>query len=268
MPEASPLLVHHEPLNEESTSQVRVLTLNRPEVRNALSPALLEALTQAVSDAKRDPEVRALVLTGSGKAFCAGLDLSELKAISQRSSEENRADSERLATLLELLYTFPKPVVAALNGHAVGGGAGLASVCDVIVMSEAAKLGYTETRIGFVPALVSIFLLRQIGEKRARELLLSARLIGAQEAQTLGLINQVVPADEVLARGLEHARGMAQNAPSSLALTKSLLAALPSMGLHEALRFAVDTNTLARTTDDLAEGVSAFLEKREPSWKR
>lgn len=246
---------------------VRVIALDRPEVRNALSQALQGELAAAFDDAAEAETVRAVVLTGSGSAFCAGLDLEELKAIRTRSTEANRADSERFMALLRRIYTFPRPVVAAVNGHAVAGGAGLVSVCDVAVMDDAAKIGYTESRIGFVAALVGVFLVRQVGEKHARELLLSARLIPAAEAARIGLVNEVRPADEVLPRALEHARAMAGNAPSSLAMTKTLLAALPSLGLDEGLRYAADLNALARTTDDLDEGVRAFLEKREARWR-
>ncbi len=247
---------------------IRTLTLNRPEVRNALSPELREALTLALERAEADAQVRALVLTGKGKAFCSGLDLGDLKAIAERSSEENRRDSASLARLFERLYTFPKPVVAALNGTAVAGGAGLATACDLIVMSEQAKVGYSEVKIGFVPALVSVMLVRQVGERRARELLLSARMISAREAKELGLVNEVCSAEEVLARAQARAAEMAENAPSSLAMTKALLASVFAMGFSDALRYAVEVNTLARTTDDLKEGIAAFLEKREPTWKR
>ncbi|HEX7022042.1 MAG TPA: enoyl-CoA hydratase-related protein [Trueperaceae bacterium] len=244
-----------------------VLTLNRPEVRNALTPELIEALRLAFLEAADQDMVRAVVLTGAGKAFCSGLDLGGLQEIARRSTEENRRDSRVLAELLELVYSCPKPVVAALNGHAVAGGAGLASVCDVVVMSEAAKIGYTEARIGFVAALVGVFLVRQVGDKHARDLLLSARLVGAREALGMGLVNEVCAGEQVLERALARAEGMAANAPSSLALTKALLAAVPGMGLADGLRYAVEVNALSRTTDDLAEGVAAFLEKREPSWK-
>ena len=254
-------------LLSEDRDNVRLLTLNRPEVRNALSLELREALFDALEQAETDDTVRALVLTGSGKVFCAGIDLSELQSLRERSTEENRADSAALARLLERLYTFPKPVVAALNGHAIAGGAGLASVCDIVVMAQSAKLGYTEARIGFVAALVGVFLVRQVGEKHARDLLLSARLVTANEALAVGLVNRVEAEDEVLDVALALAGQLAENAPSSLALTKSLLAALPGMGLQEGLRYAVEVNALARTTDDLKEGVAAFLEKREPSWK-
>ena len=245
-----------------------VLTLNRPEVRNALNPALREALREAFESVQDDPNIRAVVLTGAGKAFCSGLDLSELQHFRERSTEENLADSAALADLFRLIYTFPKPVIAAVNGHALAGGAGLATVCDLTVVSEEAKLGYTEARIGFVAALVGVFLVRQIGDKGARDLLLTARLLSAGEALELGLVNEVRPADRVLPRALELARHFSENAPSSLSLTKTLLAALPGMSLEDGLRYAVHLNALSRTTSDLEEGVAAFLEKRAPNWKR
>ena len=251
----------------ETRGATRLLTLNRPEVRNALSGALRGALHDERERARSDASVRALVLTGSGPAFCAGLDLDELKAVHARSSAENRADTEALARLFQALYTFPKPVVAALNGHAVAGGAGLASLCDLVIMNQDAKLGYTEARIGFVAALVGVYLLRQVGEKRARDLLLSARLVSAREALEMGLATEICPPEEVLERALARASAMAENAPASLAATKALLAAVPGMGLHEALRYATEVNVLSRTSDDLREGVSAFLEKREPAWR-
>lgn len=257
-------------MSELLTSQqgaVRLLTLNRPEVRNALSPTLRDSLYAEFERLRHDTSVRAVVITGAGKAFCAGLDLGELQNIAKRSTEENRADSLALAKLFELIYTFPKPVIAAVNGHAVAGGAGLVSICDLVVMSSEAKIGYTESRIGFVAALVGVFLLRQVGEKHARDLLLSARLISAEEAKAMHLVNEVQKPVDVWGRALELAQTITQNAPSSLALTKQLLADAPGMGLSEGLRYAVELNALARTTDDLKEGVAAFLEKRAPSWK-
>lgn len=261
------MLMSNLSLVTETRASTRIITLNRPSVRNAMSQQLQKDLQAAFEEALSDEGVRVVVLTGSGKAFCAGLDLSELKTIRERSTEENRADSARFAQLLSTIYNFPKPVVAALNGHAIAGGAGLASVCDLAVMSEEAKFGYTESRIGFVAALVSVFLVRQVGEKQARDLLLSARLLNAQETLSMGLVNHVVPASQVLEKALELAATLAANAPSSLNMTKALLAAVPSLGLQEGLRYATELNALARTTDDLNEGVSAFLEKREPKWR-
>jgi methylglutaconyl-CoA hydratase len=167
-----------------------------------------------------------------------------------------------LGQLFERIYTFPKPVIAALNGHAVAGGAGLASVCDFIVMNTSAKLGYTETRLGFVAALVGIFLLRQIGERRARDLLLSARLISASEALQFGLVNELQPEEKVLERALELATQVSQNAPNALAMTKDLLTTLPGLSLQESLGYAAEVNAKARSSDELKEGLRAFLEKR------
>ena len=245
---------------------VRVLTLNRPQVRNAMSLDLMRELTAALTAARTDAAVRVVVLTGAGAAFCAGLDLEELKAMSARSSEEHRADSEVFRTLLDTLYTFPKPTVAAVNGHAVGGGAGLAAACDLTVMAQGARMGFTEARIGFVAALVSVFLVRLLPEKHARDLLLTGRLLHADEAARMGLVNEVTPEGKALSRALERAHELALSAPGSLSMTKSMIAAAPGLSLSDGLRFAADLNALARSGPELREGVGAFLEKRDPAW--
>ncbi len=252
----------------ERRGPVTVLRLNRPEARNALSAELIAALREALRDLERDDATRALVLTGEGKLFSAGADLKALNALATASSEENRADSQALADLLHALYTFPKPVIAAVEGAAIAGGAGLASACDLTVAGEGAKFGYTEVRLGFVAAIVGVFLLRQAGEKHARELLLSGKLVSASEAHRMGLVNEVVPDGQALSRALEVALELVQNSGTALATTKDLLAHLPGMGLAEALRHAVSVNAWTRTTADLKEGVRAFLEKREPNWRR
>jgi methylglutaconyl-CoA hydratase len=246
--------------------QVRILTLNRPEVRNALDRELRAELTEALLSAERAGRVRAAVLTGSGTAFCAGMDLSELESMLDRSAEEHLEDSRGLAELFLTIYSFPKPLVAAVNGHAVAGGAGLASLCDVVVASEDARLGYTEARIGFVAALVGVFLTRLLGERAARELLLDARLIDAAEARRRGLVSEVAPAKDVLERALARARTLAANSPAALAATKRLLTESGGLPLHEALEKAITVNVEARSGDDLREGIRAFLEKRTPSW--
>ncbi len=256
-----------DPVLLELRPPVALLTLNRPEVRNALSPALLERLSDRLSELEANPAVRAVVLTGAGSAFCAGADLENLRALSTVSAETNQQDSSRLAALLERLYRFPKPVIAAVNGAAVAGGAGLATACDLVVASEEARLGYTEVKLGFVAAIVSVFLLRSVGEKHARELLLTGKLISSQEAYRIGLVNEVVPAAKTVERALGLALEVAQNSASALASTKELLAVLPGMGLSEAIQHAVLVNAWTRGTSDLREGVSAFLEKREPNWK-
>lgn len=256
-----------QPIVTDQQKGVRIITLNRPDVRNALDTQLRGALAEALDAAAADPDTRAVVLTGAGDAFCAGLDLRELEGMAQRSAEVNRADSRGLADLLLKLATLPKPVIAAVNGPAVAGGAGIVTACDLAVIDPDARIGYSEARIGFVAALVSVFLVRQVGEKRARDLLLSARLIGAEEAAAIGLVNEVAPAGQALATAVDRARALARNAPGSLAMTKTLLAAVPSMSLEDGLRYAVEVNALARERDELREGVRAFLEKRDPAWR-
>jgi methylglutaconyl-CoA hydratase len=225
---------------------------------------MVSGLLEALEQAEKDGDVRAVVLTGAGQAFSAGVDLEFLKGVTQMGAEANLAHSRELMRLFHRLYTFPKPTVAAVNGPAVAGGAGLATACDVVVMSEGARIGYTEVKIGFVAALVGAILIRSVGDKHARELLLTGRLVDAQEAFRMGLVNKVVPADGVLEEALAFAREIAANAPASLALTKELLNALPGMGLEDGLRLASIANAWVRETGDLAEGIAAFFEKRPP----
>ncbi|MER3443221.1 MAG: enoyl-CoA hydratase [Meiothermus sp.] len=243
---------------------IRVLTLSDPERRNPLSPAMVSGLLEALDQAEKDGGVRAVVLTGAGQAFSAGADLEFLKNVTQMGAEANLAHSRELMRLFHRLYTFPKPTVAAVNGPAVAGGAGLATACDVVVMSEEARIGYTEVKIGFVAALVGVILIRSVGEKHARELLLTGKLVSAQEAFRMGLVNKLAPAEGVLEEALAFAREITANAPASVSLTKELLNALPGMGLEDGLRLASIANAWVRETGDLAEGIAAFFEKRAP----
>jgi methylglutaconyl-CoA hydratase len=243
---------------------VRLLTLNDPQRRNPLSPALVQGLLAALDTAAQDPAIRAVVLTGTGPAFSAGADLEFLKQVTAAGAEANYAHSLELMRLFHRIYTFPKPTIAAINGPAVAGGAGLATACDLVVMSERAQLGYTEVKIGFVAALVGVILVRAVGEKHARELLLTGKLISALEAYRMGLVNRVVPAEQVLEEALALGQEVAANAPTSLALTKELLNALPGMGLEDGFRLASIANAWVRETGDLAEGIAAFFEKRPP----
>lgn len=243
---------------------IRLLTLADPQRRNPLSPALVQELLAALESAAQDPAIRAVVLTGAGPAFSAGADLEFLKNVTTAGAEANYAHSLELMRLFHRVYTFPKPTIAAINGPAVAGGAGLATACDLAIMSEQAQLGYTEVKIGFVAALVGVILVRNVGEKHAKELLLSGKLIPAQEAYRLGLVNRVVPPEQVLDEALALAQEVSANAPTSLKLTKELLHALPGMGLEDGFRLAAIANAWVRETGDLAEGIAAFFEKRPP----
>jgi len=245
---------------------VRTLTLNRPERRNALTPAMQNELIVALEDAAASATTRLLILTGAGEAFCAGLDLSELQAMADKSAFEIGDDAHRVSRMFRTLFELPIPTIAQVNGHAIAGGTGLATVCDFTLAAPTAKFGYTEARIGFVPALVSAYLVLQIGDKRARDLLLTGRLFSADEGLALGLITEVVPAEELAARVQTLAATLLANSPTSLRATKLLLAAQNRAWLDNALELSIAANAQSRQTHDFHEGIAAFLEKRKPAW--
>lgn len=243
---------------------IRLLTLDDPQRRNPLSPVLVKALLEALDTAERDENTRAVVLMGAGGAFSAGADLEFLKNVTAAGAEANYAHSRELMRLFHRVYTFSKPTIAAINGPAVAGGAGLATACDLAVMSEEARIGYTEVKIGFVAGLVGVILVRNVGEKHAKELLLTGRLVSAQEAYRMGLVNKVVPPEQLIDEALALAQEVGANAPTSLSLTKELLNALPGMSLEDGFRLASIANAWVRETGNLAEGIAAFFEKRSP----
>jgi methylglutaconyl-CoA hydratase len=244
---------------------VATITLNRPDKRNAISFELIDELLHALA-AVSQSEAIVLILTGAGKAFSSGMDLDNLKSLLGRSPEQNVQDSQSMAKLFRTLYEFPKVTIAAVNGPAIAGGTGLALLCDFTLAVPDAKFGYTEVRIGFVPAIVSTFLLRQVGEKQARDLLLTGRLFDAEEAARLGLVNEIVPADTMMSRAHELAAQLMQNSSSSLRATKQLLNDHAHAELDAQIDAAVRENAAIRTTADFNEGISAFLEKRKPVW--
>jgi methylglutaconyl-CoA hydratase len=244
---------------------VAVLTFNRPDKRNAISTPMIEEILSALKEIE-ESEARVCILTGAGSAFCAGMDLEGLRDLATQSPEENIEDSTRMAALFHRLYSFPKPLIAAVNGHAIAGGCGMATLCDFTLSAPTAKFGYTEARIGFLPAIVSVFLVRQIGEKPARDLLLTGRLVEAEEARRLGLVTQVVPREELLPHARELAQTLIANSPGSLSATKNLLVACAAPELDRQLKLAIEANARIRRTADFREGLSAFLEKRPPKW--
>jgi methylglutaconyl-CoA hydratase len=245
--------------------RVATLTLNRPEKRNAISFELIDDLLRALDEVAKSPAL-VLILTGAGKAFCSGMDLENLKSLIGRSPEQNLKDSETMVRLFRTLYEFPKVTIAAVNGPAIAGGTGLAVLCDFTLAVPEAKFGYTEVKIGFVPAIVSTFLLRQVGEKHARDLLLTGRIIGVEEAVRMGLINEVVPADRLMTRARELAAQIMENSPTSLTMTKRLLSEHARAELDQQIEAAVRENAAIRATKNFREGVTSFLEKRKPRW--
>lgn len=246
-------------------SGIATLTLNRPEKRNAVSYELIDDLIQAL-DEVRESSAQILILTGAGKAFCSGMDLENLKSLIGRTPQQNLEDSRTMVSLFRSLYEFPKPTIAAVNGAAIAGGTGLAFLCDFTFAVPGATFGYTEVRIGFVPAIVSTFLLRQVGEKIARDLLLTGRVFDAAEALKLGFIKEIVPAGKLLDRARELALQLMENSPLSLFYTKRLLANHARPDLNEQIEAALRENASIRESADFREGITSFLEKRKPQW--
>ncbi len=246
-------------------STVATITLNRPEKRNAISYELIDDLIRALGEVSNS-SVRVLILTGAGKAFCSGMDLENLKTLIGRTPEQNLEDSRIMVTLFRSIYEFSKPTIAAVNGAAIAGGTGLALLCDFTLAVPEAKFGYTEVRIGFVPAIVATFLLRQVGEKMARDLLLTGRIFDAAEALKMGLINEIVPGEKLLDRAREFAAQLAENSPLSLFNTKRLLTAHARAELDTQIEAAIRENAGIRESADFREGISSFLEKRKPKW--
>ena len=222
---------------------------------------LLGALAACV---KSDAQI--VIITGAGKAFCSGMDLDNLKAITSRTHQENIKDSQMMAKLFRTIYDFPKPTISAVNGPAVAGGCGIATLCDFTIASRDARFGYTEVKIGFLPAIVSTFLLLQVGEKQARDLLLTGRIISADEAHRIGLVTEVVDPGKELARAEELAAQLMENSPASVRATKALLSDFAKRKLDDQIKLAVDENARIRATKDFREGVTSFLEKRKPKW--
>ena len=241
-----------------------VLTLNRPDKRNALSRALITDLTAAVRRAAADPGARCLILTAEGPAFCAGMDLDELRSTLTADAEVIWADAQRLAELYDLLYSLPKPTIAAVNGAAVAGGAGLVSVCDLAVAVPTAKFGYPEVRRGLVAAMVLPHLLRHVGERAARYMLLTGDLIDAAEAQRIGFINRVVEPSALMPTALELARSCAEGGPQAVAVTKDLLKRFSQQALS--VEEGAKASAAPRLGAECRDGLAAFFDKRPVPW--
>jgi len=250
----------------EISGQVASITLNRPDKRNAISAAMIAELQTALDEIEKS-HARVAILTGAGTAFCAGVDLEMLSAVAQQSPGENQEDSRRMAKMFRRIWSFPRPLIAAVNGAALAGGCGIATLCDFTLAAPEAKFGYTEVRIGFLPAIVSVFLTRQIGEKKTRDLLLTGRIIEAPEAKELGLVNEIVPAEQLLSRANELAQVLISASPGSLARAKRLMTSAAAASVDHDLERAVLENARIRCTPDFKEGLASFLEKRKPVWQ-
>jgi methylglutaconyl-CoA hydratase len=255
----------YQTLTFQCDDKIATIALTVPEKRNAISTQMIADLLGALDQAELSP-ARVVILTGAGKAFCAGMDLTELQHLARQTQQKNLEDARRMTKLLYRLYSFPRPVIAAVNGAAIAGGCGLATVADFILAVPEAKFGYTEVKIGFTPALVSVFLRRRIGDTQVRDLLLTGRIIDAAEAHRIGLVTEVVPTESLMERAREIASLLLAASPMAVAQTKKLLIGFDRVAIRAELEAAIETNADIRSTPDFREGVSSFLEKRPPKW--
>lgn len=254
-------------VNYNVKNRIAYITLNKPEKRNALNAEMVSVLKEAFSNAENDDDAKVIVLKAAGNVFCAGADLADLQKLQRNTFEENLEDSNHLKSLFHQIYTHPKMVIAMVQGHAIAGGCGLATVCDFSFTAKGAKFGYTEVRIGFVPAIVSLFLLRKIGEGKTKELLLSGELVTAEKAAELGLINQSVEPELLEATVDSFAQMLVEkNSAESMAMTKLMIAEIQKMDLDKGLIYASELNAKARASKDCQKGIAAFLNKEKLNW--
>ena len=247
--------------------RIGFITLNRPEKRNALSFELVEELKINFARAEGDDGVKVIVLRANGETFCAGADLSYLQKLQNFSKEENLEDSRLLKDLFYKIYTLNKVVIAQVQGHALAGGCGLATVCDFVYAVPEAKFGYTEVKIGFIPAIVMVFLIRKIGEQKSKHLLLSGELVSAESAVQFGLANKIVNKEKLETAVIDFAlRLIKNNSGQSMGLTKRMIGEVQSMKLEDALEYAAEKNAEARASDDCKKGIQAFLNKDDLIW--
>lgn len=250
-----------------SSDGVGVITLDRPEKRNALSFDLIAELKVAFERYENDEQINVIILRANGPSFCAGADIADLQKLQSYSFEENLADSNHLKELFLRIYTLKKVVIAQVQGHALAGGCGLVTVCDFAFAVPDAKFGFPEVKIGFIPAIVMIFLLRKVGEARVKQLLLSGDTFSANQAMQTGLVFEIIESENLEARVMEFAKKLIRtNSSHAMMLTKQMITKLHSMSLLESLSIAADMNARARETDDFKRGIQSFLNKEKPSW--
>ncbi len=257
-------------LTLHTDEQVALVTLNRPLQRNAIDERMIADLHELVEGLGKDPDLRAVVLTGAGKAFCSGMDLGYVARTATAPEEEIRRDTERLRDLFLAIRRCRLPWIAAVNGPAMAGGAGLATACDIIVADRVhGRFGYPEAMIGFIPALVAVLLQARVGETASRDLLLSGRAVKADAALRMGLINELAEEGQVVALAGQRARALARScSPGSIASTKALLEEIRGKSAEDAMAAAVEANLVRRASAECHRGVQAFLDKEELDWRR
>lgn len=248
-------------------SVVRV-TLNRPQVHNAFNEAMVRELQQAFESIRRDEGSRVVVLTGEGKSFCAGADLNWMSQVKDYSFEENLKESKHLAELMYAIYALPLPTIARVNGAAIGGGAGLMAACDLAIAAQTAKFSLSEVKLGLVPAVISPYVIRRVGETACREFFLTGERLTAKKALRFGLVNEVVPLEDLDRAVQERVTQLLTSGPKALTTCKEILRRIPSMSFEQAKAYTAEVIASLRVSQEGQEGMSAFLEKRKPRWAR
>lgn len=247
-------------------NKIARVVFNRPEVHNAFNSKMIGEIEDAFKKIKSDDSARVVILTGQGESFCAGADINWMREIIDYSYEQNLEESLQLAEVLHSIYTLPKPTIAQVNGTAIGGGNGFLSACDISVASDDAKFGLSEVKIGLIPAAISPYVMRRIGESKAREYFLTGKRISAHKALEIGLVNEVVPADKLEATVLDIAHLLLTSGPEAIAACKELIDKTTRMNFEEVKKFTAQMIANLRISPEGQEGMAAFLEKRKPKW--
>jgi methylglutaconyl-CoA hydratase len=254
-------------IDYQVADRVANIILNRPDKRNAFNEGLVTELKDALQAAEHDNNVKIIRIKANGQVFSAGADLAYLQKMQAYSKEQNIADTTELAALFKYIYTHPKIIVAQVEGHAIAGGCGLATLCDFSFAVPEANFGYSEVKIGFIPAIVMVFLLRKIGEGKAKELLLTGKLLNAEEAKNFGLINAVISSDKIEEEVSNFIQKICvECSQEALAITKKMIAEVQQKSIEDALQYAAEMNAFARTTADCKKGIASFLTREKLVW--
>jgi len=253
-------------LKYEKDGMIARVTFNRPEIHNAFNSTVITEMSDLFTEIGKDDDIRVVVLTGAGKSFCAGADLNWMRGVIKQSYDENLAESNALADLFYQIYTFKRPVVGMINGAAIGGGTGFVAVCDIAIAAESAKFSFSEVKIGVVPACIGPYVIKKMGEGKARELFITGERMKAKRAFKVGLVNKVVADDRLQAEVDELIKSILSSGPEAVAMAKKLVSEVPPMTPDQFKPYTAEMIAKLRVSDEGQEGMDAFLNKRKPNW--
>jgi methylglutaconyl-CoA hydratase len=253
-------------LKFKKTGQVANVTFSRPEIHNAFNSTVIREMSAVLSEIEKDSELRVVVLTGEGKSFCAGADMHWMKAVVDQPYEQNLSESNELSELFDQIYSFRLPVIGRINGAAVGGGTGFVAVCDIAIAARSAKFSFSEVKIGLVPACIGPYVIKKMGEGKARELFITGERMSAERACEVGLINKVVDDDKLDSAVEEMVESLLSSGPNAVAMAKKLIGEIPLMTKEEFKPYTAELIANLRKSDEGQEGMNSFLTKRKPKW--